>query len=240
MGPHRSYQQVAVQESLPVNEALPAWIAVLTRLLGVSMTTLMTTTARPGDLVLVTGGGPVGYLGALLFASCGYETHLVEPDDARRDLLHTLCDLPLHAHAPLEDLDLAGRAGLVLECSGHEQAVLDACRMIRPRGEVVLVGVPWRRHIDTPVHALLDLVFHRYAVIRSGWEWELPHFPGHFQPHSIWTGLCTALRWLESGRIRPGNCVTRVSPADPQTVYTALLSRRMDGLCTVFDWTQIG
>lgn len=237
MGPHRSWQQVTVQESLAVSDNLPPWIAVLTRLLGVSMTTLITATARPGDVVVVMGGGPVGYLGALLFAACGYNVHLVEPEGARRERLRTLCDLPVYPAPPVHDPQIAGHAALVLECSGHEQAVLDACRLIRPRGEVVLVGVPWRQHIDTPVHALLDLVFHQYAVVRSGWEWEVPAFPGHFQPHAVWTGLRTALEWLETGRIQPGDCVTRVSPSDAQTVYTSLLHKQNNGLFTVFDWT---
>ena len=47
--------------------------AVLARLVGVSMPTLMTTAARPGALVAVTGLGPVGYLAAHLFRLSNYE-----------------------------------------------------------------------------------------------------------------------------------------------------------------------
>ena len=44
---------------------------------------------------------------------------------------------------PVEDPAYAGEVELVIECSGHEQAAFDGCRIVRKRGEVVLVGAPW-------------------------------------------------------------------------------------------------
>jgi threonine dehydrogenase-like Zn-dependent dehydrogenase len=237
MGPHRSFQQVEARATRRVPDGLPAAQAVLARLVGVSMTTLKTTQARPGDQVLVSGAGPVGFLAAQIFAVGGYEVAVAEPDPGRRRQAEEHGIATTYARAPVDDAAVAGSFALVVECSGHEQAVLDACRVVRKRGEVVLVGVPWRRQSDASAHELLSLVFHRYVVLRSGWEWELPHHPTDSQPHSILGGFETALQWLADGRIRVEGLVHPVDPAEAQAAYQALLHRRAEGLFTVFDWS---
>jgi threonine dehydrogenase-like Zn-dependent dehydrogenase len=239
IGEHRSFQQVEVRAARPVPKELPPEKAVLARLMGVSMTTLMTTAARPGDRVMIMGAGPVGFLAAQMFALSGYDVLVAEPDAVRRRQIEKSGIRNVFAKAPVEDASIAGTVALVVECSGHEQAVLDACRIVRKRGEVVLVGVPWRRQTDAFAHELLSLVFHKYAVLRSGWEWELPHHAADFSPHSIHTGFDTALRWLADGRIRTDGLIAQANPRDAQRAYQDLLHRRAEGLFTVFDWTRI-
>lgn len=239
MGPHRSFQQVDAKMAHPVPRGLPPETAVLTRLMGVSMTTLMTTAARPGDRIMVTGAGPVGYLAAQMFAMSGYEVLVVDPDETRRRHVEQSGQPCVYGKMPVDDAGVTGTVALVLECSGHEQAVLDACKVVRKRGEVVLVGVPWRRQTDVYVHELLSLIFHKHVVLRSGWEWELPHHAADFSPHSIHNGFDTALRWLADGRIRTDGLISRTDPRNAQDAYQDLLHRRAQGLFTIFDWTQM-
>ena len=236
MGSHRSFQQVDAQEAHLVPKDLPPEKAVLARLMGVSMTTLMTTTARPGDRVMITGAGPIGFLAAQMFTLSGYEVLIVEPNEARRQLAEKAGILHTFDKIPFNDTSIAGTVALVVECSGHEQAVLDACRVVRKRGEVVLVGVPWRRHTDTYAHDLLSLIFHKYVAIRSGWEWELPHQAADFAPHSIHSGFDTALRWLADGQINVDKLITKVDPHTAQSVYQDLLHQRTKELFSVFNW----
>jgi threonine dehydrogenase-like Zn-dependent dehydrogenase len=208
-------------------------------LMGVSMTTLMTTAARPGDRVLIAGAGPVGFLAAQMFAVCGYDVLVVEPDAVRRSQIEQSGIRRVFAKTPVEDASIAGSVALVVECSGHEQAVLDACRVVRKRGEVVLVGVPWRRQTDAFAHELLSLVFHKYVVLRSGWEWELPRHAADFSPHSVHAGFDTALRWLADGRIRTDGLIAQAAPRDAQRAYQDSFHHRTKGLFTVFDWTLL-
>ena len=239
MGPHRNYQQVDAGAAHPLPRGLPPEKAVLARLMGVSMTTLMTTVARPGDRVLVTGAGPVGFLAAFVFALSGYEVMVVEPDETRRRWVEQAGIGRVYGKTPCDGAGIAGRVALVVECSGHEQSVLDACRVVRKRGEVVLVGVPWRWRTDASAHELLSLVFHKYVVLRSGWEWELPPHSADFHPHSIHSGYDLALRWLAEGRIETDGMIRLENPRDAQQTYQALLHRRAKGLFTVFDWRGI-
>ena len=164
---------------------------------------------------------------------------VAEPDAKRRRYIVQSGIPNVLDRVPAEDTDIVGTLALVVECSGHEQAVLEACRMVRRRGEVVLVGVPWRRHTEIFAHELLSLVFHNYVVLRSGWEWELPRQATDFNPRSIHTGFDTALRWLADGRIRTEGLITQTDPRDAQQAYQDLLHRRAQGLFTVFDWTRL-
>ena len=239
MGGHRSVQQQPAHAIVPVPDGLAPREAVLARLMGVTMTTLMTTAARPGDLILVTGAGPVGFLCAHLFSISGYDVLVVEPDPARQNIARESGLGNVSASVPADD-DIRGHVAMAIDCSGHEQAVLDGARAVRKGGEVVLVGVPWARRTDLTAHALLDVVFHNYVVLRSGWEWELPHHVSDFRPHSIYSGYGLALRWLDEGRIPSEGLIATHRPEDAQGVYQGLLRREAKGLFQVFDWQTRG
>ena len=238
-GNHRSFQQCDAAGAVKVPPGLLPEKAVIARLTGVSMTTLMTTVARPGDMVIISGAGPVGYLAAQIFSVSGYEILIVEPDADRRALVMKISGLKAVDKIPLEDKSIVGKVALVVECSGHEQAVLDACRVVRKRGEVVMVGVPWQRKTELYAHEILYEVFYKYVVLRSGWEWEVPAQSSDFRPHSIHSGYQTALKWLAEDKVKLDGLITLHSPSNPQEAYQALLSRRANGLFQIFDWSKV-
>ncbi len=239
MGPHRSYQRAAREQVLPVPEGLAPEAAVFARMMSVSMSTLATTTARPPGPVLVMGLGLVGHLAAKIFASCGYAVTACDPSPARRAMAERAGISPVVAAVAPDDPHLGGHVALVLECSGHEQGAVDGCRLVRKRGEVVLIGSPWQRRTELTAHELLSLVFHRYVVLRSGWEWELPLHPTEFRPGSIYANLATALQWLAVGRIRVDGMGDRLPPSECQAAYQGLLHQRSERLAVVFDWSDM-
>lgn len=237
MGNHQSRQRCERSGAVRVPDGLPAATAVFARLMGVSMTTLMTTRARPGEIVLVTGLGLVGNLAAQMFASCGYRVVGCEPVAERRALAESVGLEDVREAVPLDDDSIAGRVALVAECSGHEQAALDGCRAVRRKGEVVLIGVPWQARTDLRAHDLLDAVFHQYVTLRGGWEWEIPRHADQFSPHGIFRNFRTALRWLREGRVKVDGLYETASPDSAQRVYEDLLEKRTTGLTGMFDWT---
>ena len=131
------------------------------------------------------------------------------------------------------------QVALVLECSGHEQAALDGCKIVAKEGEVVLMGVPWARQTELFAHDLLYSIFHRYVVLRSGWEWKLPMQPQEFRTGSIYGNLAAALRWLAEGRVSVAGLYEEVSPHDAQETYQRLLHKEVERLVVVFDWTRV-
>ncbi|MFQ6042423.1 MAG: dehydrogenase [Candidatus Poribacteria bacterium] len=238
MGNHRSYQRTKRDGVLPLPQELAPETAVFARMMGVSMTTLTTTTARPPEKVLVTGLGVVGNLAAQNFANCGYDVIACEPNEIRRGIAEECGLKTVLSAVPVDDPNIAGKVGLVVDCSGHEQAVLDGCNVIKKRGEVVLIATPWRRYTEIYAHTILSAIFHNYVVIRSGWEWELPGYPTDFRINSIYGNLAAALKWLSEGRIKVDNLYTKISPRDAQKAYQNLLHKRSERLTYVFDWTD--
>ena len=250
MGAHRSSQQHAARDTLPVPAGMAAETAAIARLMAVSMATLMTTSARPGDPAVVTGAGPVGLLAAHVLAAGGLEVSVVEPDPVRRAQAEQSGIASTHAEMPLDDPALRGKVALVADCSGNEAAVLAGCRMVRQMGEVVLVGVPWRKMTDIAAHDLLREVFFNYVQLRSGWEWQLPvHSRGFVweellegynnAPHSTFSGFDRALRWLGEGRVRLDGLVRSLSPAAPQEVYRAIREREVPEPFLLLDWASL-
>jgi threonine dehydrogenase-like Zn-dependent dehydrogenase len=239
MAGHRSSHRLLDTAVSPVPDGLPPDEAVLVRLMGVTMSTLVTTTARPPGKVLVTGLGIVGLLGAQIFQSCGYEVHAVDPDPNRREAAAELGLRHVYSEVPWDDPAVTGQVALALECSGHEAAALDACRAVRKRGEVVLVGVPWVRRTDLPAHDLLHAIFHQYAVVRSGWEWEVPREPTDFVTGDMRANFAAGLRWLAEGRVRVGGLYQLMSPRDCQIAYQGLMHRTLERPAVVFDWSAL-
>jgi threonine dehydrogenase-like Zn-dependent dehydrogenase len=233
-GPHRSHQRTRAEAVSLVPPNLPAEKAVFARLMGVSMSTLVTTTARPPANVLVTGLGPVGHLAAKIFAACGYEVTACDPVESRRAALAGVRSIRTLAAVPANEPQF----DLVVECSGHEQAALDGCNAARKRGEVVLVGVPWQKRSDRTAFDLLHAVFHRYAVLRSGWEWEVPGTATDFRPGSLRSNYAAAIQWLAEGRISIDGLYALAAPREAQQVYQDLTHNRAAALATVFDWSR--
>jgi len=235
---HASHFTMATSSVTRVPDGLPPEVATVARLIQVPMTTLITTSARPGDIVLVTGCGPVGYLAAEIFRLSNYEVTIIEPHPGRRALAEAAGHRTLPA-CPLDDPAYAKKVALVVECSGHEQAVLDALLVCRKLGEVATVGVPWRQRTDLSAHAILHAIFHNYVTLRSGWEWELPRHQAHFQPHHLAANQATALRWLAEGKIKLDGVLSLHDPRDCQAVYQGHLKQTHKALCTVFDWREL-
>ena len=239
MGNHRSYQRTRRSAVIPLPDGLKPEIAVFARLMGVSMSTLTTTTARPPEKVVVMGLGIVGNLAAQNFVNCGYEVMACEPNEQRRNLAMKCGLKNVFAAAPVDDPNIAGKVGLVIDCSGHEQAVLDGCNLIKKRGEVVLIATPWKRYTEMYANTLMHAIFHKYVVIRSGWEWELPMTTTDFRTNSIFGNLTTALKWLAEGRIKVDVLGAKISPKDAQEAYQNLVNKKGEGITYIFDWDSL-
>jgi threonine dehydrogenase-like Zn-dependent dehydrogenase len=205
----------------------------------VTMSTLTTTSARPPAQVVVTGLGIVGHLAAQLFGACGYDVIAVDPVEARRDIARQMGVARVLPSIPLDDPSVVGKVALVVECSGHEQAAVDGCKVVQKRGEVVIVAAMWKQRTNLTAFELLNTVFNRFAVVRSGWEWEVPLLSTDFRPNSIYGNIAGAMQWLAEGRVKVDGLAMKASPRDAQEVYQRLLHQPGKELSVLFDWTML-
>jgi threonine dehydrogenase-like Zn-dependent dehydrogenase len=238
MGNHQSRQRIRASETVRVPGELTSVLAPFCRLMGVTMTTLQTTLARPPAHVLVTGLGPVGHLCAQVFAAYGYDVIAVDPLQERRQWAERAGIARVEAAVPLDDARIARKIDLHIECSGHELAALDGCKIVKKKGEVALVGAPWSPRADVQGHEFLREIFFNYVILRSGWEWELPHREQDFRQGSIFANFAAALRLLNERRVVVDDLYEILEPSACQSVYQDLLNRRSAALFQLFDWEQ--
>ena len=241
LGGHRSRQRERADQVWKLPAGLQSERAVFARMMGIPMTTLTTTTARPGASVGVSGLGAVGHFAAKSFAAAGYRVTCWDPVPERRALMPSSMAVLTEAPPPVPVDRFGTTAGfdLILECSGHDGAALAAVQAVRARGEVVLIGTPWRRWTEATAHDLLQQVFYRYAVLRSGWEWELPALPTPFVHGSASANIALALDWLADGTVRTDGVAQVVPPGRAQEVYSSYADRSARWVTTIFDWTAL-
>lgn len=235
-GSHKSIQVANEQEVVKLPSHLDPKIAVFARLMGVSMSTLTTTTARPPQTVVVTGLGLVGHLAAQIFTACGYQVLAVDPSEEKRIITQAAGLKNIYQDfTPILE-NHKGKVSLVVECSGHEDAIRSACQVVRKKGEVVMVGVPWSKRSEFAAFDLLHLVFHNFVVLRSGWEWEIPKLDQDYKEGSLRSNYEGAMRWLADNKINVKNLAEIRSPKNPQQTYDDIINQKIQGLSCIFDW----
>ena len=216
--------------------------AVYVRFCSVSMTTLRTTVARPGDGVAVFGLGVVGNTAAQVFQASGYEVIGIDPMNLRRNIAEK-CGLR-HTLTPGEDLTAGWNqklpsvpCKLILETSGTANAVKDATSLAAIGAEIVLVGVPWLSNAKFTMSELLQPIFTKYLHVRGGWEWEIPSFPTNFARGSILQNLQHAMDLLLRKEINFTPLRSHLlSPENAESAYLGLLNNKEEYQSVVFDW----
>ncbi|TCK21431.1 alcohol dehydrogenase catalytic domain-containing protein [Pseudonocardia endophytica] len=124
---------------------------------------------RPGDTVVVIGGGPVGQLTSLAAQACSAGVVvLVEPVTARRELAATegaVVAGPDDARRVVDDLTDGRGADAVVDAIGGPRGLETAFSLIRRRGSVVSVGVHTDASWPLPVdRAFADELTVRFAI----------------------------------------------------------------------------
>ncbi len=228
-GPHTSRQRADAASVVPLPPGLDPRDAVFARLMAVPMAALVTTSARPGDRVGVSGLGLVGNLASRIFHASGYRVTAWDPVAERRS--HLPDGVAVREQAGGDEFEL------VVEASGHDGAAVAAAHVVARGGELVLTGTPWARRSDASAHELLHLVFHRYLHLRSGWEWQLPMQPSDFRTGSVLGNFRRAIDWLADGSVRVDGLARFLRPQDAQSAFEALAGRTASELTVVFDWS---
>ncbi|MCE2749886.1 MAG: zinc-binding dehydrogenase [Rhodobacter sp.] len=96
---------------------------------------------KPGERVIILGGGVIGLLTLQLARAAGAETLLVTRQASKRDLALSLGATAVAA-TPQAALEIwPGGAELVMECAGVPETVAAAPRLTRRGGRAVLLGV---------------------------------------------------------------------------------------------------
>lgn len=154
---------------------------------------------KPGDVIVVSGGGPVGQIASLVAQARGAGPVIVsEPDPRRRDIA---ARLGAYTSEPDAAADLAraltdGRgADVVIDCVGGEPGLQAALRTVRPRGRIASVGVPHQDRWDAPARELFEKEISVSFVVGNA-----------MNDRDSYLGIVSA------GLLSPGDIVSRTVP----------------------------
>ena len=136
---------------------------------------------KPGDTILITGGGPIGALVVLAASAAGAsKIFLSEPNAIRREFLQSwgVCTGiydPISQDVPAivkEQTESGVGVDVAVECVGNERALATCIDSVRRRGTVVQVGLP-TRSTGIDLHKLVtkDLTY------RGSWAYKNTAWP---------------------------------------------------------------
>ncbi len=238
MGNHATVVRGDVRRMLcvPVPDGLADEEAVFARLATVSMTTLVTTFARPGDQVAVVGLGLVGNLAAQVFQASGMRVNAFDLSETRREIARRAGVVSVHDENATREFSQHHR--LIIEATGSARALAGAIDMAAPGGEIVMIGAPWGGDANSvPSSQITRLLFYRFLRLRSGSEWEIPRQPASLTSGSNHQNSVTALDWLAKSKLDVQPLIThRIEPAGVPEAYAGLRDRPNDFLGVIIEW----
>jgi threonine dehydrogenase-like Zn-dependent dehydrogenase len=233
--------------ALPVPKEMDGKRAVATRMAGVSITALRSSSVQPGDRVVVIGLGLVGNFAAQLFQLAGARVLGLDISSRRLEVARACGVRELHDSssgdpvAAVREWSGDGQgAEVVVEAIGRSELVMQAVDMSRRHGETILLGSP-RARVTADVTPMLTRI-HLLAIrVIGALEWTYP-IPATTERarFTIRRNYEQILGWIQDGRLVVDPLISHVlSPRDCQSAYDGLTQRRDEYTAVVFDWSKL-
>lgn len=234
----------AARMALPVSKDADGKRLVFSRMAGVSISALRSSSVQPGDTVVVVGMGLVGNFAAQMFKMAGADVMAVDLSDLRLEKARE-CGIARTVNPDQQDLKstvLEWTEGkgvhIAVEAIGISEVIDQAVALTRRYGEVILLGSP-RAPATFDVTPML-LRIHMEAIRMIGsleWRWP-PHEADRVR--DIETNYRQITRWIAEGRLIADPLLTHLaSPVDCQQIYEGLTSKKEEYLAAVFDWSLL-
>ena len=174
-----------------------------------------------GEPVAVLGGGPVGLLTALVLRERGFERFALVSRNPAREERATALGLPTVPLAAAETEGavaerLGGTPACVFECAGSPAAAQLAVSLVRPLGQVILVGIALE-----PLDLAAPPLVLKEAELRGAITYRRADF-------------AEAIELLAAARIPVEELITRTAPLDQaEAMFQALTAPGNDQLKVV-------
>lgn len=162
-GGFAEYVAMPAHRALPLPEGLDPRFGAFCEPLACCLHGVDLGAPRPGQRVIVLGGGVIGLLTLQLARAAGAETLLVTRQAAKRDLARALGAAATAASVAEAQALWPQGADLVLECAGVVETVEAAPRLTRAGGRIVVLGVlPMGQRVAIEP---FDLLFREIALL---------------------------------------------------------------------------
>lgn len=235
-GYHTRFVKVKEEEAIGLPENCVPEKVLFGRFAAVSMTSMFHSVSKPVDQVVVTGLGMVGLMGAQMLQNFGYRVYGIDPSPERRAIAERVgvC----HVAESIESWpELRGKAAVLYECSGNEQAMHAVIPYMKKGGELFQIGVPWKKTSEWDAHTLLNEIFYGFLSLHGGWEWSIPRKDDDFHSHSNESHIKTAMELIAEDKVKVIEEMYELrSPKECAQVYAEIMIPRMKPTSVMFDW----
>lgn len=145
-GTFAEYVKVPIKKLYKVRKDMDMRLAAMAEPLAVAVHDVMTAKLEIGDKVLVSGGGPIGMLIAVVAKHSGAEVTISEVSDYRLDYAKSMgfnIVNPIHDSLKEYSKTINGGTGFdtVFETSGVASSILASTAAVKIRGKVVIIGI---------------------------------------------------------------------------------------------------
>ncbi|MEN9616153.1 MAG: hypothetical protein RL022_1575 [Chloroflexota bacterium] len=236
--------------ALQVPSDIDGRLAIFTRMAGVAISAVRSSSVQAGDRVAIIGMGLVGNFAAQLFQLAGAEVIAFDISEMR---LHQAqaCGIEkvfnsreVDPIAVVRDWvgssDDRGGANIVVEAIGESSLVAQAVEMCGRHGEVILLGSP-RAPFPGDLTPMLARI-HLLAIRMIGaLEWTFPISENTERARvTIEGNYRQIMRWIHDRRLIVDPLLTHVlSPEACQEAYFGLAHQKDEYIGVVFDWSRI-
>ncbi len=133
-GAFADYIALPERNLLPVDDSIPTEHAVFVEPLAAALRILEQVPIDSSHRVLILGAGRLGNLCAQAIATTGADLAVI---GKHREKLALLEQVGIKTHL-LQELELASKADVVVDCTGSENGFSTAMKLVRPEGTIVL------------------------------------------------------------------------------------------------------
>ena len=234
----------AQRMALPVSREAPGQHLVFTRMAGVSISALRSSSVQPGDTALVVGGGLVGNFAAQLFRLAGADVMLADLSELRLQQARA-CGIEHTVNPGRDDLEAVVRAWtggagarIGVEAIGISEVIAQTALCVARHGELILLGSPRApAHFDvTPM--LLHIHLEAIRLI-GALEWRWPQHATE-RCRDLDANYRQLAAWIAGGQLVVEPLLTHLaSPVDCQPMYEGLTANKEEYLGVVFDWSRL-
>lgn len=219
--------------------------AVFTRMAGVAITSLRSSSVTAGNVVVVIGQGLVGNFAAQLFQIAGASVIGVDVAEKRLEIARQ-CGIscvvnPTTTNLKQAVLDATGGKGAdgVVEAIGRSDLIAQGVDLLRRHGEIILLGSPRARH-TMDVTPMLSRIHLQGLRMIGALEWLYSTPENDALKVSITRNYREILGWIQQGRLQTGPLLSHLlSPAQCQEAYHGLAHKKEEYMGVVFDWERL-
>jgi threonine dehydrogenase-like Zn-dependent dehydrogenase len=225
-----------------VPEGIEPDVAAASRMAAVATTSIVVAEWGMAPWVAVYGLGPVGNLAAQACGIMGARVIGVDPKAGRRavaeqcGIKNVIGGSSEEVRQSIRDITGGEMAAISIDAVGHSSVVLEAVRVTKDFGQVLLLGSP-RAPVAGNLTELLSALHLHSITMRSALEWCIPIRPDTGVKISHIEKQKAIFDWIRRGVLHVAPLIShRMPPSEIRKAYEGLLEQSDVFTGVALDW----